>query len=430
MQNIDQYSSEDLIDVLEQDHGSIDVFVSTEGQGFDQIYQYIDDAPQYSIIRLEEEDLISQLSILQGLYQVVFEELPDADKNVLDLIDALEDEIGEINQCLLVVEGFDECGDDAQASLLELIIVSKTFKLLVNVGQAFDVQSNQRLWDVLATRAAVLVDQSVSSPIGSGAGLEPDFEQEEAVVDPDVNGNKPKVWYQLIPKYHLAVAALLILFVIALWQMDIGQRKEESLDLNATFEQKAIEQDEVQSVAGSDAPSQTDEDLGTESLTEEEMLSTSEITELVLVDGTAQVIKPEESKPQSTPKPVSKPKSVSKPKPGPNSKEAPQVTVKQGFDWRPYQSAAWIKGLDSKYYTLQLMASHNDQGIRDFLTGYGVNSQYAVYTTTKDGKPWHVVIYGVYETHQFASEARERLPDYLTSYSPWIRSFKSIQDSL
>ena len=86
--------------------------------------------------------------------------------------------------------------------------------------------------------------------------------------------------------------------------------------------------------------------------------------------------------------------------------------------------------MSPSYYTLQLMGSNEANGIRRFLKENGVNSKYAVYTSVKNNKAWHVIIYGVYESHDFAEQARSDLPDYLKKFSPWIRSIKGVQKSL
>jgi len=247
----------------------------------------------------------------------------------------------------------------------------------------------------------------------------------------------PKAWYQLLPKYHLLAGAALVLLVIGLWNMDISQKKEESIDL--TLEPQVSEQ------ANAENNLSIEQDSNEGYLLIEENESFKERQERVQEREVATIEPVEEAniinnkvveleKPEQQPAVQIVEVSVEKTKISPLKEEQVRVkkpvVSKQKVDWSPYQSNAWIIGLNKKYYTLQLMASHNATGIRGFLSKRGVSSQYAVYTTQKNGKPWHVIIYGVYESHNFADMARNDLPAYLKNYSPWIRTVADVQNSL
>lgn len=470
MRKIAHVNSDLLLEQLEQEGARVDVLLCETQQALSNTQVQLNHEPSFSLITLDEEDLKSQHSILQGLYQVLYEELPNGDEDPLELIEALEEEIGEIDCCILVVENFSSCSEEAQASLLELVIVSRAFKLLLGIEAGFNFSQNSQLWGVLADRSVKLGEEKLVShfddandPKSETSGLDisdeqvveldefsqeqvPRVETNDGGSQSDSGTNKKSLqWYQLIPKYHIAAAALLGLLVIALWQMDLSETKAQNISLDELkLEQQAneiiasdVESNKVDSPAQEDPNMQLDDselqveiiiDAGTHKPSTEELelidIGAAE-TENIKSESASKLESEPQAKPQIEPAP--EPRVVVAPKP---LQEPKAVIKKSNFDWAPYQSDDWIGGVNSKYYTLQLMASHDQKGIKGFLSGYGVNSQYAVYSTVKDGRPWHVVIYGVYETHAFASEARDRLPDYLTSYSPWIRSFASVQGSL
>lgn len=52
------------------------------------------------------------------------------------------------------------------------------------------------------------------------------------------------------------------------------------------------------------------------------------------------------------------------------------------------------------------------------------------YQTEHSGKPWHVVVAGVYSTRAEAQAAVNALPRELRKQSPWIRDIKAVQDVL
>ncbi len=381
--------SEKQTDVLQN---ARDIFIA---ESEDTLFQLEDGLAQNGncyLVTLELEDLSSRETLISRIYQTVFEDASDQ-LNLSQQIEAIEQEFPQGQKCILSLIDFDDCHSRAQENFLSLAVVSKSFGLLLYSEKSIDAgeESLQRLWRVLAKRVAcvgadeIFTDENMDE---TSFLDEEDMEQD--------NANRNKLWYQLVPKYHLAGGLILFLIVIALWNMDLSGEKQQTIELvesqSDTFV-KPINED-VQKVAI------------------EEPIETIETKQAdIIPEEIIETIEPVEQKP------VSKLPVINKPESG-------------KVDWSPYQSEQWIKKQNPKAYTLQILASHNEQGVRDFFHEQGISSQYAVFTTQKDNKPWHIVIYGIYETHEQADRARHTLPDYLKNLSPWIRPFSAIQQSL
>jgi|GEM_PF-4461112 len=267
---------------------------------------------------------------------------------------------------------------------------------------------------------------------------------QQGIKDQNVNAQKLKKralkdqplkivpWYQLVPKYHLAIFIITGLFLLVLWQIDLSQTKQRSLQLSLPLDLVGIDDvDEksdllVKKLRNSQSQAKTEKGV-IKTLSQPALIAkdnseitsstspTTPVTDMLISsdnvknENNSSTIDPEEPKIQAQPE---------------------NLVVNKKIDWSPYQSNKWIELQNPKYFTLQLIASHKHEGIKIFLSSHGVNNQYAVYNTTKNNEPWHIVIYGVYESRQLASEARAALPDYLTQYSPWIRSFEAVQNAL
>lgn len=469
---------EELFEEFEHNSASLDVILCRDSELLSEAQNLLEDERKFVLVSLEDEDLYNQRSILEGLYHVFFGELPLENEEVVEIIEAIEDNLEEGQYCLLIVDSFSSCIPATQAALLELVIVSRAFKLLVQIDEDFKFSENVHLWNVLAPRSSFLEqdnhfnnDDEDSEQFEEFDEFEEteefeefdeterlnasdEFDQEfNEVIAPQKKQAKDLAWYQLIPKYHLAAALVLLVLVFGLWNMDVGQKKEQILDLDLAAEQaesETLDETKTQTILNTSASEadnaiietdsgvneiaqvQTNDTINQEvdSLlpedTQKEVVLSGQRVEKISNQVKQNTTKIENQKPQEKTSeklmaqsaPPTKAVQVSK------KIEAPKV------NWNPYQSDSWIKGLNSKYYTLQLMASHDDQGIRHFLQERGVSSEYAVYTSEKNAKPWHVIIYGVYETRDFADLARKDLPNYLKDYSPWVRNIGEVQRSL
>ena len=88
----------------------------------------------------------------------------------------------------------------------------------------------------------------------------------------------------------------------------------------------------------------------------------------------------------------------------------------------------WIKQQNKKYFTLQLLGTHNKSTLPAYIKKFALKSDAAVFKTKRNGKDWFTLIYGSHPTKSAAQAAAKQLPQGVTK--PWIRSFASILPSL
>jgi len=99
----------------------------------------------------------------------------------------------------------------------------------------------------------------------------------------------------------------------------------------------------------------------------------------------------------------------------------------------PTESAAgikrepWLREQASGGYTLQLLGTLNEQALVDFVRRHGIGERAAYFTTQRDGRPWHTLVYGSYPDPETARSAIGSLPPALRKQKPWIRRLGDIQ---
>lgn len=123
--------------------------------------------------------------------------------------------------------------------------------------------------------------------------------------------------------------------------------------------------------------------------------------------------------PASKPAPAKKTTSTKTPRPA--APELAQLPA-HGNDWLLQQKAS--------NYTLQLVAGNDAETIRRFISEHKLQEQLALYQTTRNGKPWYVLLYGLYPDKPTAVGVRDRLPTALRSAKPWVRELGGIQSTL
>jgi DamX protein len=88
---------------------------------------------------------------------------------------------------------------------------------------------------------------------------------------------------------------------------------------------------------------------------------------------------------------------------------------------------SWLLAQNPSYYTIQLIGLQNEKSIHKFVKKYKLINQVAYYKTLYHKKDWYPLLYGVYPSRKEASSAMKKLPQELRKFSPWIRTFSSIQ---
>lgn len=73
-------------------------------------------------------------------------------------------------------------------------------------------------------------------------------------------------------------------------------------------------------------------------------------------------------------------------------------------------------------YTVQLVAAFSKQGVERIRAQLPSTAPSAIHKTTKDGKPWFILVYGSFGSKQEALRAQARLPDSVSKdVKPWVR---------
>ena len=88
---------------------------------------------------------------------------------------------------------------------------------------------------------------------------------------------------------------------------------------------------------------------------------------------------------------------------------------------------SWLLAQNPSHYTIQLIGLQNEKSIHKFVKKYKLSNQVAYYKTLYHNKEWYPLLYGIYPNRKEASSAMKKLPQELRKFSPWIRTFSSIQ---
>lgn len=106
-----------------------------------------------------------------------------------------------------------------------------------------------------------------------------------------------------------------------------------------------------------------------------------------------------------------------------NSDVAVENTVKTSAANNTQQ----IQQAPGNYYTVQLFGAYQKQQAIAFIDQYKLGSTASYHQTTHAGKPWYIVVNGVYKTQKEAQAAIANLPASLQAQHPWPKSIAAIQ---
>jgi hypothetical protein len=73
------------------------------------------------------------------------------------------------------------------------------------------------------------------------------------------------------------------------------------------------------------------------------------------------------------------------------------------------------------HYTLQVMSNAKLEVIMNFVKKNNLATETSYFKTTKNGKPWYVLVYGKYPTIEKAKESIKTLPVVIKQLDPWVR---------
>ncbi len=86
-----------------------------------------------------------------------------------------------------------------------------------------------------------------------------------------------------------------------------------------------------------------------------------------------------------------------------------------------------LLALPADYYLLQVLAAASQRSVTEFVARQSNRDQLRVYTTTRAGAKWYVVVTGGYATVQEARRQLKLLPDEQQKLGPWPRKVTEIQ---
>jgi DamX protein len=89
----------------------------------------------------------------------------------------------------------------------------------------------------------------------------------------------------------------------------------------------------------------------------------------------------------------------------------------------------WLRQQDRSHYVIQLVGTRDLTAAGKFLDDNKLGAEGSWFATSYQGKPWYVVVYGIYPDNASARAAIKSLPERLRSGSPWPRSVASLVDS-
>ena len=91
---------------------------------------------------------------------------------------------------------------------------------------------------------------------------------------------------------------------------------------------------------------------------------------------------------------------------------------------------SWIMEQDATYWSLQIAAGRDPATLLYIAKRYRLTDNSAWYETQLTGKPWYVLLYGLYTSRDTANEAKKFLPGDLKSRKPFAKNFNAIQSSI
>ncbi len=90
----------------------------------------------------------------------------------------------------------------------------------------------------------------------------------------------------------------------------------------------------------------------------------------------------------------------------------------------------WLLAQRDDRWVIQVLGSRDPRDMARFAARHGVAADTATFTTTHQGQPWHVLVYGLYPSRDAARAAMAKLPAGLRQASPWMRTIASIRKAV
>ena len=119
-----------------------------------------------------------------------------------------------------------------------------------------------------------------------------------------------------------------------------------------------------------------------------------------------------------------------------NATPVPEKEVVSGNEQQASEKTAsvhnkdWVLQQKANNYTFQLMGAWDAAEVDEFIDKYALTGEVATFTSLRNNKPWHVLVYGVYPSRKAALNASNSWPAPLNSIPTWLRRFDSVQKQI
>lgn len=114
----------------------------------------------------------------------------------------------------------------------------------------------------------------------------------------------------------------------------------------------------------------------------------------------------------------------------PAETEAPIAKADADKNNSPVHGRDWVMQQQATDYTFQLMGAWEASEVDAFIEKNALTGQVARFTSLRNQKPWHVLIYGVYSGKQAALDASNQWPAPMNTLPTWLRRFDSVQKQI
>ena len=164
----------------------------------------------------------------------------------------------------------------------------------------------------------------------------------------------------------------------------------------------------------------------------EELADKSEPVQQAAAGKNPEQITPTEqqsSAPKITP-PVTTPNTTSVSPPVKPTADSPASEKKQAESNSEPKGNDWVIKQNPAHFTLQLVAGRQQQTITNFIKKYKLSGNLIYFSSSRNGRVWHNLAYGIYPDRQSANQAIKKLPASLATVKPWIRQIKTIQSEI
>ncbi len=92
--------------------------------------------------------------------------------------------------------------------------------------------------------------------------------------------------------------------------------------------------------------------------------------------------------------------------------------------------SAWLQAQRPGDYTLQILGGSREPAVRRFVAENRLTGPSTILHTTRNGKPWYILLYGAYPSRTAASQALTQLSATVRAAKPWPRSFTAVRGEI